>query len=174
MNVPRSRRVRSRALIPSVLAGAFALAGMAQSAAAAPGPSWNCRASAGYTTGVLPRNEPLVANGDGTTGADREFCVTDDAGPTPINTGGLSFTSARASTSIASVPPANQFPSSDTTAENLSILGPSGALVGASRVTANATASCVGGVPQLSGGTEGKDNITGQARPTGSCRWRQG
>src|SRR3954447_10426927 len=45
-------------------------------------PTWNCRASVAELFGSTPqpRFEPLVANGDGTTGADRPACADDREG----------------------------------------------------------------------------------------------
>src|SRR4051812_21936289 len=45
-------------------------------------PTWNCRSSVTELFGATPqpRFEPLVANGDGTTGADRPSCADDREG----------------------------------------------------------------------------------------------
>src|SRR3954452_10103562 len=45
-------------------------------------PTWNCRSSVTELFGSTPqpRFEPLVANGDGTTGGDRPSCADDREG----------------------------------------------------------------------------------------------
>src|SRR3954454_468901 len=50
-------------------------------------PTWNCRASVAelFGTAPQPRFEPLVANGDGTTGGDRASCAADREGMPAID-----------------------------------------------------------------------------------------
>src|SRR3954466_10876087 len=62
----------------SLITAAFAPPAVADESA----PVWNCRASVVELFGATaqPRFEPLVANGDGTTGGDRPACATDREG----------------------------------------------------------------------------------------------
>src|SRR3954447_23684251 len=124
-------------------------------------PTWNCRASALQLFGSTPepRFEPLVANGDGTTGADRPSCADDREGaPELAAPDGAPFTgSLQAPFSVTTLTPAlaaarDQAAYAGTKATNVSMASPDGSLTfTATALRAEAVASCVNGVPKLDG-----------------------
>jgi hypothetical protein len=124
-------------------------------------PTWNCRASALQLFGSTPepRFEPLVANGDGTTGADRPACAADREGaPELAAPDGAPFTGhIQAPYSVTSLTPAlgaarDQAAYAGTKAADVALASPDGSLTfTATAVRAEAVASCVSGVPKLDG-----------------------
>lgn len=124
-------------------------------------PTWNCRASALQLFGSTPqpRFEPLVANGDGTTGADRPSCADDREGaPEQTAPAGAPFTGhLQAPFSVTSLTPAlaaahDQAAYAGTKANDVALASPDGQLTfTATALRAEAVASCVDGVPKLDG-----------------------
>src|SRR3954452_6982125 len=124
-------------------------------------PTWNCRASALQLFGSTPepRFEPLVANGDGTTGADRPSCAADREGaPELAAPDGAPFTGhLRAPFSVTALTPAlgaarDQAAYAGTKATDVALASPDGQLtLTATALRAEAVASCVNGVPKLDG-----------------------
>src|SRR3954452_13311343 len=124
-------------------------------------PTWNCRASALQLFGSTPepRFEPLVANGDGTTGADRPSCAADREGaPELAAPDGAPFTGhLRAPFSVTALTPAlgaarDQAAYAGTKATDVALASPDGQLTfTATALRAEAVASCVSGVPKLDG-----------------------
>src|SRR4051794_30719693 len=139
-------------------------------------PTWNCRASVAELFGSTPqpRFEPLVANGDGTTGGDRPACATDregmpafgspDGSPLTVNVQGPYSTTAVAPALGAA---RDQAAYAGTKTADVSVSTPDGQLtVTATALRAEAAASCVNGAPHLDGSsTVANLQINGQALP---------
>src|SRR4051794_18468060 len=116
-------------------------------------PTWNCRASVAELFGSTPqpRFEPLVANGDGTTGADRPACADDREGLPAIDSpDGSPFTVHLQGpfSATALTPPfaaaRDQAAYAGTKASDISVSTPDGQLtVTATALRAEAGASCV-------------------------------
>src|SRR5437763_6257690 len=90
------RRIRSFVTVTLILAAYLAVTatnGSGHPADPSKGiaPHWSCRASAGYVNlagnGMSGHVEPIVANGDATTGLDADQCQSDGSGfpqPSPF------------------------------------------------------------------------------------------
>ncbi len=139
-------------------------------------PTFNCRASAVWldtSPPLLPRIEPLVANGSSNRDAlDRPACADDSAEVVPQLTQSnpliaVDAITPRADTSLTPDLGAarDQTATSATTVANATVSLGGGALtVNATAVTANAEAKCVSGVPTLSGASRiGSLSINGMA-----------
>src|SRR4051794_3413209 len=74
--------MRRGAPLGMLVASVVSLAAAAPAFADQSAPTWNCRSSVTELFGSTPqpRFEPLVANGDGTTGGDRPSCADDREG----------------------------------------------------------------------------------------------
>ena len=147
-----------------VLAG---LVGAAPAAAAESGPTWNCRASVVELYGATaePRFEPLVANGDGTTGDDRPSCADDREGaPVLAAPDGAPFAgSIQGPFSLTALsPPAaaarDQAAYAGTRAGEISFATPDGQLTfSATALRAEAAVHCVDGAPVFGGSSTVSD-----------------
>jgi hypothetical protein len=134
-------------------------------------PSWNCRASVLQVFGSAaePRLEPLVANGDGSTGAMRPQCADDDAGLPTIDENGLFLHAVAAATRLT--PPTgasrDQTASAGATVAEARFATPGNELVIEARtIQAGATARCVDGAPVFEGGSTVADlSVNGQRLP---------
>src|SRR3954469_19543504 len=126
-------------------------------AAAQTEPAWNCRASvvALYGSTPQPRFEPLVANGDGTTGADRPACAEDREGaPELAAPDGAPFTGhVQTPFSVTALTQPlgaarDQAAYSGTRAADVSFATPDGQLtITATALRAEAAANCNGSTP---------------------------
>lgn len=139
-------------------------------------PTWNCRASVLQLHGkdASPRLEPLVANGDGSTGADRPACADDNAGlpvlssppgsPLTVSVQGpFAATALSPDTGAAR----EQAAAAATTAADVAVSTPKGELtITAKALRSQAGASCVNGVPTLDGSSNVVDlRVNGQTLP---------
>jgi len=145
------------------LAAGAALAGALWPAAATadtPSAAWQCRASVVREVSPLQRFEPLVANGDPSTGGDRPACAPDFEG-IPVFDGTASFAPARvrlaepnATTAAtpATAEPRDQSVSATAYADEAVVdLGGGSLEVTATDLRAEATGRCVGGAPAVAG-----------------------
>ncbi|MDX6664377.1 MAG: hypothetical protein QOG68_583 [Solirubrobacteraceae bacterium] len=139
-------------------------------------PTWNCRSTvfALFGSTPQPRLEPLVANGDGTTGGDRPACADDREGLPAVDSPagsplGVHVQGAFAATSLTPAIAAarDQTAYAGTKAADVSVGTTDGQLtVTATAVRAEAAASCVDGVPKLDGSSTVVDlAVNGQALP---------
>lgn len=168
--------MRRGALYGALIAvfGSLAIAVPAVADVAAP--TWNCRASVAALFGSTPqpRLEPLVANGDGTTGTDRPACADDREGlPSFDSPAGSPLTlHAQGPFSATSITPAiaaarDQAAYAGTFATNVAVGTSDGQVnVSATAVRAEAAASCVNGAPHLDGSSTVSDlRINGTPLP---------
>lgn len=154
----------------TLLGALIGLAWTAVPATAQTTTSWNCRASVLQIFGSSQqRFEPLVANGDGSTGALRAQCADDDAGMPEIRQSGVELRAVSASTRLA--PPGS--PARDQTAAAAARvtdarLTTSGnqLVIEAKAIQAGAKASCVNGAPVFEGASTVVDlAVNGQRLP---------
>jgi hypothetical protein len=132
-----------------------------QASAQTPAPVWTCRASAAYVeTGLLlstTRVEPVLANGfPNATNPDSSQCASADTGVQNIPVFGENpLVDASAAFASTSIDPTIPVPSIQTVAASGGVADVTitlGSLViTAQAVKADATASCVDGVPSLTG-----------------------
>lgn len=166
--------MRTESLRGALLAAA-ALVGAAP-AHADQATNWNCRASALALSGAKPepRFEPLVANGNGDTGADRPACAEDRGGAPELSTAPDAQTKVRVQGPFAatSVRPAiaaarDQFVYAGTKAADVSVATPGNQLVvTAQAIRAEAGARCVNGAPAFDGSSTVIDlRVNGQPLP---------
>lgn len=154
-----SREFRLAALVATALTSAFAAA--APAAADTSAPTWNCRASVVQLFGASPepRFEPLVAHGDGTTGADRASCADDQAGMPSVDGGAGSF-HAQGPFAATDVTPdiaatRDQTATAGSTTADVVLKSPDGAHSLTIRALySQAKARCVNGAPQLTGASQ--------------------
>jgi hypothetical protein len=165
---PSRRNGRAAALLLTL--GALAALSAPPAQATTVAPVWQCRASALWAslTGNN-RVEPILANGSPNTAngasADRPQCASDEAGlgnlATPLGLPPDLITAKTASAITAIAPdlgnPIEQSVTSSGKIEDLTLQlppGGSGLVLGVQLATADATASCAGGTPKLSGTSE--------------------
>lgn len=162
-----------RGTLFGALIGTLAACSAAPALADQTAPNWNCRASVLQVFGTTaePRLEPLVANGDGTTGADRATCADDNAGLPVLDSpdGSLHVETVAAATRIAPVPGAarDQTVRSAATLSNAQFSTPGGELtISARLINAGAEARCVNGAPAFDGSSTVADlEVNGQKLP---------
>jgi hypothetical protein len=155
-------------LRPVVIAGFAVIAYLAVAATPGSGhpaangvqPHWSCRASSAYVNAVggpQPAHvEPVVANGNGTTGADADQCQTDASGfpnPTAVigtdpKQGQVTEDAPFAKTDIKSDFTFKQAPAASAGVEHVKLEG-SGHSLEATVTRADASGICKSGVPTL-------------------------
>lgn len=123
------------------------------------GAHWSCRASGGYVklvgNGQSGHIEPFAANGDSSTGADRDTCATDATGVSQVTlppggspSGQATLDAPRVETSINPDFTYKQTATASANVQHVKIAGPPG-FVEADVVTASGTGTCKNGAAGL-------------------------